>query len=73
MEYNYGFSCMKNQLYNNVSFKYWSFIYWYEAIDSINPFKQPKHALQFKLSNFKNFVNYKQIVCLPDHINRPTA
>ena len=64
---------MKNQPYNNVTFKYWSFIYWYEAIGSINPFKQPKHALQLKLSNFKNFVNCKQIICLPDQINRPTA
>ena len=38
----YGFPSMKNQSYNNVSFKYWLFIYWYEAIGTINPFKQPK-------------------------------
>ena len=29
-------------------------IYWYEAISTINPFKQTKHALELKLSNFKN-------------------
>ena len=68
---------MKNQPYNNVSFKYWSFIYWYKAIGEINPFKQPKCALQLKLLNFKIFVNCKQIVCvpacLPDHNNQLTA
>ena len=43
-----------NLVTNNVSFKYWPFIYWYEAIGTTNPFKQPKHALELKLSNFKN-------------------
>ena len=61
----YGFPCMKNQPYNNVSFKYWPFTYWYGATGSINALKQPKRAFQLKLSNFKNFVNCKLIVCLP--------
>ena len=61
----YGFPCMKNQPYNNVSFKYWPLIYWYDAIGAIKPFKQPKRALQLKLSNFKKIVNCKLIVCLP--------
>ena len=49
-------------------------IYWYEAMSTINSFKQPKHlyALEFKLANFKNFINCKNIVCLPDHNNQPT-
>ena len=58
----YGFPC---QPYNNISFKYWLFIYWYEATGTINPFKQPKCALELKLLNFKNFVNCKHFVCLP--------
>ena len=43
------------------------------AIGTINPFKQPKHALEFKLSNFENLVNCKHFICLPDHNNCPTA
>ena len=41
---------------------------WYEAIGTINPFKQPKCALELKLSNFKNFVKlqvFRLPVCLP--------
>ena len=40
-------------------------INWYEAISIINPFKQPKCALESKLLNFKNFANCKIFVCLP--------
>ena len=40
-------------------------INWYEAISTINPFKQPKCALESKLLNFKNFANCKIFVCLP--------
>ena len=59
-----GFPCLKNKPHKIVSFKIISF-YWYEAIGTINPFKQPKRALELKLSNFKNFVNCKHFVCLP--------
>ena len=69
----YGFLCLKNSLYKNVSFKYWPFIYWYEVIGTINLFKQPKCTLELKLSNFKCFVNCKHFVCLPDHNNWSTA
>ena len=68
----YGFPCMKNQPYNNVSFKYWPFIHWYKAIGAINLLKQPKSPLQWKLSNFKNFVKCKQIVCLSAWLQQST-
>ena len=42
------------------------------AISVINPFKQPKRALELKLSNFKNFANCKVFVCLPDCNNLTT-
>ena len=32
-------------------------IYWYDAINTLNPFKQFKRALELKLSNFKIFEN----------------
>ena len=38
--------------------------YLYEAIRTIDLFKQPKCALELKLLNFKNFVNSKNFVCL---------
>ena len=66
----YGFLCLKYQPYNSVSFKYLSFIYWYEAIGAKNLFKQPKRVLELKLSNFKNFVNCKlSSVCLTTTID----
>ena len=37
--------------------KYCSLIYWYDAIRTINPFKQLKRALESKLSIFKIFDN----------------
>ena len=40
------------QPYNNISFEYWQFIYWYKAIGSINLFRYPKHAFEMKLWNF---------------------
>ena len=40
-------------------------INWYEAISTINPFKQPKCALESKLLNFNIFANCKIFVCLP--------
>ena len=40
-------------------------IYWYKAISAINPFKQPKHALELKLSNYKHFASFKIFICLP--------
>ena len=61
-----GFLCLKNQPYNNVSFKYWPFINWYKAISTINPFKQPKRALELKLVNFKIFKTTSILsACLP--------
>ena len=50
----YGF--LKNIcLQNNLTFpsKYCHKLFWYGAISTINPFKQLKHALESKLSNFK--------------------
>ena len=44
-----------------------------KAIVTINPFKQPKCALQLKLLNFKNFANCKIFIYLPDHNNRSTT
>ena len=35
------------------------FIYWYEAIGTINPFKQPELALELKSFNFKKIINCK--------------
>ena len=46
------------QPYNNISFKYWPEIY------CINPSKQPKHALELKLSIFRYFVNCKNFISL---------
>ena len=43
----------EEQPYNNISFKYWPCIYWCEAIGTINPFKQPKGALELNLLNLK--------------------
>ena len=42
----YGFPYLKTQPYNSISFKYWTYIYWYEAISTINPFKLPKRELK---------------------------
>ena len=54
----------EKQPYYNISFKYWAYVYWYDVISIINPFKQPKHTSELKLSNFKNFVSCKNSVCL---------
>ena len=62
----------ENQPYNNVFFKYWPFICWYEAFGTINPFKEPKCALELKLLNFKNFVNCKHFICLPAWLHQST-
>ena len=45
----------------SISFKYWpyTYIYWYNAINTINPFKQLKCALESKLPSFKTFKNCK--------------
>ena len=40
-------------------------IYWYEAKNTINPFKQPKCVQELKLANFKNYVYKLQEYCLP--------
>ena len=53
--------------YNSISFKYWPYIYWYEAISAMNPFKQPKRASELKLSNFKNFAHCKILSVCPIH------
>ena len=45
--------------YSSISFKYWPYIYSYEATSAINPFKQPKRAFKLKLPNFKIFANCK--------------
>ena len=63
----YGFPCLRKQTYNNISFKYWPCIYWYEVINTINPSKQPKHALELKLPNLKD-VNCKNFICLSAYL-----
>ena len=60
--WNIWLSGSEKQLYNNFSFTYWPYIYWYEAISDINPIKHPKCTLQLKLSNFKIFANCKVFV-----------
>ena len=56
----------EKQPYNNFSFKYRPFIYvLYETISAISPFKQPKHTLELKLSNFNNFASVKVFIYLP--------
>ena len=63
----YGFPCLKNNF--TVAFSLntgHTYIHWYKAISTINPVKQPKHALELKLSHFKNFANCKILsTCLP--------
>ena len=39
----------------------------------MNLFKQPKHASELMLSNFKIIMNCWRFICLPDHNNQPTA
>ena len=62
-----GFLRLNKQLYNNVSFKCWLFIYWYEINTSaINPFEQPKHALKVKKLDFNILLTAKVFpACLP--------
>ena len=63
-------SMSEKQPYYNVSFKYWPFIYWYEAIDAIIPIKQPKRSLELKLSNFKSLQTTRfSSVCLTTTID----
>ena len=56
----------------NIFCQYYHKIYWYDAISTINLIKI-KHALELKLSNFKNFENCWHFVSFTDHNNRPTA
>ena len=54
----YGFpkkTHLESNLATTFSSKYCHTIYWYDAISTINPFKQLKRALESKLSNFKIF------------------
>ena len=48
-----------------------------QAIGTINPFKQPKRALELKSLNFNKLQVFClpacQPACLPDHNNQPTA
>ena len=43
-------------------------IYWYNAINNINPSKQLKRALESKLSNFKIFKTASIFVSLTDQV-----
>ena len=36
---------MKNNMVQLYFLQYWLYIYWYKAMSTINPFKQPKYAL----------------------------
>ena len=69
----YGFlkKCIcKTTLQQYFSSKYCHKIYSYDAISTINRFKQLKRALESKLSNFKIFENCQHFVSFTGHNNQ---
>ena len=48
---------LENNLTTTFSLNMLPTIYWYDAINTINSFKQLKRALESKLSNFEIFEN----------------
>ena len=59
----YGFPYLKTTLQQHFFQILAIYIYWYDAINTINLFKQLKCALESKLSDFKIFENCKNF-CL---------